>query len=241
MSGTQARALPWEPGPRGESPAQAPCRSCDLLRARWLRKRLWMWSGVQSDPGPWLAPPEAPSNYGPKSGLSPVPPCARADGGGRGPNWAQGSRSGSGRRALTRDPECKGHALPAPAPQTSGSMSSPPSVSPAPVSASVSVSVSVSDTADPASTLAGLHPLRPSLASFKSLALRGSGAVLSQSSGCRVSGEGLWGAQRGGGGDPQAEDHPGWWASPLPEALFLHSSSTRSQREDPKPPCASLR
>ena len=44
-----------------------------------------MWSGVQSVQGPWSAPPEASSNYHPKSGLYPVPPRALADGGGSQP------------------------------------------------------------------------------------------------------------------------------------------------------------
>ena len=78
-------ALPWMPGPRGESPPQGPCRSCDFLRAGQLQKLLWMWSGVQSVRGPWSAPPESSSNYRPKSGLYPVPPHAPADGGGMWP------------------------------------------------------------------------------------------------------------------------------------------------------------
>ena len=80
--GTQARPLPWMPGPVGEFQPQGPCRSYDFLRAGRLQKPLRMWSGVQSVSGPWLAPPKASSNYHPKSGLSPVPPFAPADGGG---------------------------------------------------------------------------------------------------------------------------------------------------------------
>ena len=82
VSGNQAWPLPWMLGPRGESPAQGPCRSCDFLRAGRLQKLLWMWSGVQSVRGPWSAPPEASSNYHPKSGLSLIPRCARTNGGG---------------------------------------------------------------------------------------------------------------------------------------------------------------
>lgn len=194
MSGTQARPPPWVPGPRGESPAQAPCRSCDLLRAGWLWKLLWMWSGVQSDPGPWSDSPEAPSNYGPKSGLSPIPPCARADGGwgGRGPNWAQGSDPAQGGWPCPRTPSVRDTPS-QPRPLRPLAPCLPLLLSPLPpfLLQFLSQFLSQTDTADPASTLAGLHPLLPSLDSFKSLALRGSGAVLSQSSGCRVSGEGL--------------------------------------------------
>ena len=68
--GTQARPLPWMPGPVGEFQPHGPCRSCDFLRAGRLQKPLRMWSGVQSVSGPWLAPPKASSNYHPKSGLS---------------------------------------------------------------------------------------------------------------------------------------------------------------------------
>ena len=57
VSGNQAWPLPWMLGPRGESPAQGPCRSCDFLRAGRLQKLLWMWSGVQSVPGPWSPSP----------------------------------------------------------------------------------------------------------------------------------------------------------------------------------------
>ena len=62
---------------------------------------------------------------------------------------------------------------------------------------------------------AGLHPLPLPGQLLSRWGSAGSGAVLSWSSGCRISGEGLWGARRGGGGDLQVEDPPGWWASPL--------------------------
>lgn len=87
--------------PRGESPAQGPCRSCAFLRAGRLQKLLWMWSGVQSVPGPWSAPPDASSNYCPKSGLPwslPVLELMVGGGGGYGPSWAQRSQPSSERR-----------------------------------------------------------------------------------------------------------------------------------------------
>ena len=169
--------------------------------------------------GPGRLPPNLPQTIVPSLDFTPSLPMLEPMVGGRGPSWAQRSPPSSGRRVLFWDPECKGHPLPAPplrplAPCLPFLLTSP--LPPLFLLLFLTQFLSQKHPADPAPSPSRALPSLPLPGQLLSCwGSAGSGVVLSWSSGCRISGEGLWGARCGGGGDLQAEDPSGWWASPL--------------------------
>lgn len=169
--------------------------------------------------GPGRLPPNLPQTIVPSLDFTPSLPMLQPMVGECGPSWAQRSPPSSGRRGLSWDPESKRHALPAPALRPLAPCL-PLLLTPRfPLFFLLLFLTQFLSQTLPAAPIPSPSKAPPSLPLPGRLLRRwgsaGSGVVLSWSSGCRISGEGLWGAWRGGRGDLQAEDPPGWWASPL--------------------------